>query len=106
MRRACRLTAFIGVAVTILSGCTSSARLPGNARLIWSGEAKQSGPLWKDIIPLQAGTVYVVNDSTGRVEGAQHIWSGKPDFQFELDRGQRYNLYFAEDAGPSTRAAG
>jgi hypothetical protein len=84
------------------SGCYST-RVPRNARLIWSGEVNQSGPHWKDIHPMASGQIYAVDHETGRVEGVETVWSGKPNFSFKLRPQRRYDLYFAQDNGPASR---
>lgn len=95
-----------------LPGCSSSPRLPADAKLIRSWEFNGAPSEQKDILPLKngsierAGTFYVVSESTGRIEGAQYVWSGSPNFHFTLVPGKRYSLYFVEDKAPSTRPAG
>ena len=106
MSRGCARFVWLGLLVIgafAASGCSSPTRVPDDARLIWSGKLRHGGHVWKDILPLQSGQMYVVDHSTGRVEGVETVWSGKPNFQFDLRPDRRYDLYFVEQVVPSTR---
>ena len=80
----------------VAAGCASE-RLPANARLIWSGTVNEAGDQWRDLHPAATGQIYAVDHESGRVEGVDTVWSGKPTFRFELRRGRQYDLYFAAD---------
>jgi hypothetical protein len=108
MSRQCERAAWFGVilmAALAVSGCSSSTRVPKDARLIWSGEVHGPGHLWKDIQPMQSGQVYVVDHQSGRVEGVESVWSGKPNFTFSLRPHRKYDLYFAQQVEPASRPA-
>src|SRR5262245_41422127 len=94
------LTAVV-VTCIVLSGC-SETRLPSNAQLIWSGQVDQPGDVWKDVHPMATGQIYAVDHATGRVEGVDSVWSGKPEFNFQLRPHRKYDLYLVAESNPAT----
>jgi len=99
------LSVILLAAAFAMAGCSSTPRVPKDARLIWSGEIDQPGHLWKDILPEQSGQMYIVDHSTRRIEGVDSVWPGKTNFRFELRPHRRYDLYFARQDGPASRPA-
>jgi hypothetical protein len=106
MRHACATwLVALGVLTPLVgAGCSSGPRVPSGAMLIWYGSNGFSLP--KEDLP--SGTLYLVEESTGRTINAMYRPAGVPLHFGGMKEGRNYRLYFVEGsmAPMTTRPAG